>query len=69
MPATSRTSTPTPRVRLKIGRRWRTGTAELLPDDDPKARLKTIGRRVNAAMVRTMGTNLLTVRVDLDPDG
>jgi deazaflavin-dependent oxidoreductase (nitroreductase family) len=57
-----------PRVRLKIGRRWRTGTAELLPDDDPKARLKTIGRPVNAAMVRVMGTNLLTVRVDLDPE-
>ena len=58
-----------PRVRLKIGRRWRTGTAELLPDDDPKARLKTIGRRVNAAMVRTMGTNLVTVRVDLETEG
>ena len=56
-----------PRVRLKVGRRWRTGTAELLPDDDPSARLKAIGRPVNAAMVRTMGTNLLTVRVDLDP--
>jgi deazaflavin-dependent oxidoreductase (nitroreductase family) len=54
------------RVRLKIGRQWRTGTAELLPDDDPSARLKTIGRPVNAAMVRTMGTNLVTVRVDLD---
>jgi deazaflavin-dependent oxidoreductase (nitroreductase family) len=57
-----------PRVRLKIGRRWRTGTAELLPDDDPKQRLRTIGRRVNAAMVRTMGTHLQTVRVDLDPE-
>jgi deazaflavin-dependent oxidoreductase (nitroreductase family) len=55
-----------PRVRLKIGRQWRTGTAELLPDDNPSARLKTIGRPVNAAMVRTMGTNLVTVRVDLD---
>ena len=56
-----------PRVRVKVGRRWRSGTAELLPDDDPSARLKSIGRPVNAAMIRTMGTNLLTVRVDLDP--
>ena len=58
-----------PRVRLKIRRQWRTGTAVLLPDDDPSARLKTIGRPVNAAMVRAMGTNLLTVRVDLDSSG
>jgi deazaflavin-dependent oxidoreductase (nitroreductase family) len=55
-----------PRVRLRIGRRWRTGTAELLPDGDTAARLKAIGARVNAVMVRAMGTNLLTVRVDLD---
>ena len=55
-----------PRVRLKIGRRWRTGTAEVLPDDDPRARLKAIGRPVNAAMVRAMGTDLLTVRIALD---
>ena len=56
-----------PRVRVKIGRRWRTGTAELLPDDDPHARLKLIGRPVNGAMVRAMGTNLLTVRIRLEP--
>jgi deazaflavin-dependent oxidoreductase (nitroreductase family) len=56
-----------PRVRLKIGRRWRTGTAEILPDDDPRARLEAIGHPVNAFLVRTMGTDLLTVRVDLDP--
>ena len=55
-----------PRVRVKIGRRWRTGTAEICPDDDPYARLKTIGRRVNAVMVRAMGTDLLTVRIQLD---
>jgi deazaflavin-dependent oxidoreductase (nitroreductase family) len=55
-----------PRVRVKVGRRWRSGTAELLPDDDPHARLRTIGRPVNGAMVRLAGTRLLTVRVDLD---
>ena len=56
-----------PRVRVKIGRRWRTGTAAVLPDDDPRARLDRIGRRVNGAMVKAMGTDLLTIRVDLDP--
>ena len=55
-----------PRVRLKIARHWRTGSAEVLPDDDSYARLKTIGRPVNAAMIRAMGTNLLTVRIELD---
>jgi deazaflavin-dependent oxidoreductase (nitroreductase family) len=55
-----------PRVMLKIGHRWHTGTAVIVPDDDPYERLKTIGRSVNGAMVRAMGTKLLTVRVDLD---
>ncbi|MFI1357510.1 nitroreductase family deazaflavin-dependent oxidoreductase [Streptomyces sp. NPDC020898] len=53
-----------PRVRVRIGGRWHSGTAVLLPDDDPIARLRTLPR-VNSTGVRTMGTNLLTVRVDL----
>lgn len=55
-----------PRVRLKIGRHWRNGSAEVLSDDDPYARLEAIGRPVNAAMVRAMGTSLLTLRITLD---
>ena len=55
-----------PSVRVKIGRRWRTGSAEILPDDDPYTRQKAIGRTLNAGMVRIMGTKLLTVRVELD---
>jgi deazaflavin-dependent oxidoreductase (nitroreductase family) len=55
-----------PRVRVKIGRHWRTGTATVLPDDDPRARLDRVGHRVNGLMVRAVGTDLLTVRVDLD---
>jgi hypothetical protein len=39
-----------------------------LPDDDPRERQRRIGRRLNAAAVRAMGTELLSVRVDLDPD-
>jgi RNA polymerase sigma-70 factor, ECF subfamily len=66
-----------PRVRLKIGRGWRAGTAHVLPDDDPDARLELIAsslgriRRLDAVMfrsfVRWLGTNPVTVRIDLDP--
>ncbi len=38
-----------------------------MPDDDPRERQRTIGLRFNAAVVRAMGTELLTVRVDLVP--
>lgn len=53
-----------PRVRVRVGGRWRTGTAHLLPDDDPKARLRSLPRG-NSLMVRAMGTDLLTIRIDL----
>jgi deazaflavin-dependent oxidoreductase (nitroreductase family) len=55
-----------PDVRLKIGRHWRTGRAAVVPDDDALARLKLIGRPINAAMVRAMGTHLLSIRINLD---
>jgi deazaflavin-dependent oxidoreductase (nitroreductase family) len=57
-----------PRVRVNVRGRWRSGTARPLPDDDPRARQRRIGLRLNAAAVRAMGTELLSVRVDLDPD-
>ena len=56
-----------PRIRVRVGGRWRTGTATAMPDDDPRTRQREIGLRFNAAVVRTMGTELLTVRVDLAP--
>ena len=55
-----------PRVRVRIGGRWHQGTAHILPDDDPVARLRTLPRS-NSAVVRLVGTDLLTVRVDLAP--
>jgi deazaflavin-dependent oxidoreductase (nitroreductase family) len=55
-----------PKVRLRVQKRWRTGTAHILEDDDPLERQKTM-RRGNAALVRLAGTTLLTVRIDLDP--
>ncbi|WP_186243286.1 nitroreductase family deazaflavin-dependent oxidoreductase [Mycobacterium simulans] len=54
-----------PAVRVRIGGKWRSGTAHLLPDDDPHDRLRSLPR-LNSAGVRTMGTDLLTIRVDLD---
>lgn len=53
-----------PRVRVRLRGRWHTGTARLLPDDDPIARLRGLPRS-NSAAVRALGTGLLTVRVDL----
>jgi deazaflavin-dependent oxidoreductase (nitroreductase family) len=55
-----------PRVGIKLSDGWRNGTARVLPDDDPRERLRRMGLRLNALVVRTMGTDLLTVRIDLD---
>jgi deazaflavin-dependent oxidoreductase (nitroreductase family) len=52
-------------IRIRIHGRWRTGTAHLLPGDDPHARLARLPW-FNSAMVRALGTDLLTVRIDLD---
>jgi deazaflavin-dependent oxidoreductase (nitroreductase family) len=56
-----------PRVRVKVGRRWYEGSAHVLPDDDPFERMRKLGRPANDSMVRLMGTEHLTIRVDLDP--
>ncbi len=56
-----------PRVRVRLGRRWRTGTAHVLPDDDWRERQLRMSNRLNSAVVRAMGTDPVTVRVDLDP--
>ncbi len=56
-----------PRVRVKIGRRWRTGRAHPMADDDPRERQRRMPNKLNSASVRLMGSDLLTVRVDLDP--
>ncbi len=54
-----------PRVRVKVRGRWHEGVAHLMPGDDPRERQRRIGLRLNAAVVRVMGTDLLTVRIDL----
>ncbi|WP_406452030.1 nitroreductase family deazaflavin-dependent oxidoreductase [Streptomyces sp. NBC_00876] len=54
-----------PRVRVRIKGRWHRGTAHPLPRDDARARLRTLPA-YNSAVVRVMGTDLMTVRVDLE---
>lgn len=65
-----------PRVRLKVREglraRWLAGTAYLLAEDDPRARQRWLAQQrpstwLNAVAVRGFGTDLLTIRVELDP--
>ena len=56
-----------PHVRVKVHGRWREGIAHAVPEDDPRERQRRIGLRFNAAVVRAMGTELLTVRIGLAP--
>jgi deazaflavin-dependent oxidoreductase (nitroreductase family) len=51
-------------VRVCVRGRWRLAHAQVMPDDDPRARLDRFGRRVHASAVRRFGTELLTVRID-----
>ena len=53
-----------PNVRVRLRGRWHNGTAHLVPDDDPQERLRSLPQ-FNSFGVRTFGTNLLSVRVDL----
>jgi deazaflavin-dependent oxidoreductase (nitroreductase family) len=65
-----------PRARVKVGRRWYSGTAHLLPADDWSARLERIGealgpaRRLDARLLRwfisVLHTRPVTLRIDLE---
>jgi deazaflavin-dependent oxidoreductase (nitroreductase family) len=55
-----------PRVRVKVGRTWFDGTAHVLEDDDPIARLRWLRRPANDTALRLVGTEHLVIRVDLD---
>jgi deazaflavin-dependent oxidoreductase (nitroreductase family) len=55
-----------PRVRVNVRRRWRSGTAHVLPDDDPRARLRWLKRPLNDAALRAMASEMLVIRIDLD---
>lgn len=55
-----------PRVRVKVAGKWRTGTATILEADDPYRRLRWLRRPVNDAALLAVGTEQLTIRIDLD---
>jgi deazaflavin-dependent oxidoreductase (nitroreductase family) len=55
-----------PRVRVEVGPRWYEGTAQILPDDDPRARLRWLRRPVNDTLLLLVGTQQLAIRVDLE---
>ena len=55
-----------PRVRVKVGRTWFSGTAHILEDDDPIERIRWLGRPMNDTALRAVGTEHLVIRVDLD---
>jgi deazaflavin-dependent oxidoreductase (nitroreductase family) len=57
-----------PAVQVQVRGRWRAGTAVLLPEDDARERLRRLPR-ANSFLVRTLGTQLLTVRIDLEQPG
>jgi deazaflavin-dependent oxidoreductase (nitroreductase family) len=65
---------PGVRVQIRQGHNmvWRRGTAAIVPGDDPVERQRrlsagSLNRRLNAAVVRIVGTDLTTIRIDLDP--
>jgi deazaflavin-dependent oxidoreductase (nitroreductase family) len=55
-----------PRVRVKVGRRWYEGTAQLLHEDNARERLRWLGRPVNDALLLLVGTEQVTIRIDLE---
>lgn len=65
-----------PRVRVKLSgplANWRTGTACILDDDDPRERQRilsqaNVARRLCMSTSRALHASPLTIRVDLDQD-
>jgi hypothetical protein len=64
-----------PRVRVKVREglsfRWYAGTAQVLSEDDPRDRQRWLakqlpGSKSNSSAVRFFGTQLLSIRIDLD---
>lgn len=53
-------------VRLRIDGRWRSGYAYLMPEDDAAARNSGMSG-LDGLVNRVLGTDLLSIRVDLDP--
>jgi deazaflavin-dependent oxidoreductase (nitroreductase family) len=60
-----------PRVRVKVARRWRSGTAHFIDEASPEATLKRIvdanpAARRNADDIHRVQTEMRVIRIDLD---
>ena len=58
-----------PNVRIRQGRRWRSGTAHFVPDDDPVARARTFATSallspLVTATFKTLQSDPISVRID-----
>jgi deazaflavin-dependent oxidoreductase (nitroreductase family) len=56
-----------PRVRVMVNRRWRSGSAVLMPADDTDERSRALPIQWDAAIGRAIATTPMTIRIDLDP--
>jgi deazaflavin-dependent oxidoreductase (nitroreductase family) len=62
-----------PRVRVRVGRRWHSGVASLMPEDDGLARRRLIDQgngvlgRLDGLIFRASSKDPLTIRIDLEP--
>jgi len=60
-----------PRVRVKVGRRWYSGSASVVPDDDAFGRRRILDRknglvgRADGVIFRASASDPITIRVDL----
>ena len=65
-----------PRVRVKVSEahaRWRSGTAHIVDEDDPRERQRilsqaSLARRLCISTSKAVNTSPLTIRVDLDSE-
>jgi hypothetical protein len=61
-----------PKVRVKVRRRWRTGRASIVADDDGDRRRRALDKdngiigRVDGVIFRAAASNTLTIRIDLE---
>ena len=56
-----------PAVRVRARGRWHTGTAQVVADENARRRLMTMNP-INSVFIWIAGTDLATIRIDLDLD-
>ncbi|MGH8931944.1 MAG: nitroreductase/quinone reductase family protein [Egibacteraceae bacterium] len=54
-----------PHVRVKVRGRWRSGLAQVLPNEDPQRIARLMPAKVTATAARLLATDLTVIRIDL----